>query len=184
MRTRELVLVAGATAMLVGALRQGNDARAVRRGDRPAVFADNASPVRVPAVFDVPARPTSGFGRAVTFMWGAPLTAVGMMLAVAGGSRPTYDATRGCFVARGVGGVSALLQRRVNADAHTLGHVVLCRSPQPSDALLNHESGHVRQAERFGVTMPVVYSVLTAIHGYANNPFEIAARNFAADRSM
>lgn len=180
MRKRDLLFLAVTLAVITGAVRQGRDAAAVRRGARAGVFADTVSTQTVPPVFGVPKRPTTPVSRFAAAVWSAPLTAVGIALAFAGGSRPHVDPVRGCLIARDVRGVSALLQRRVNADAHTLGQIVLCRAKNPSDVLLDHESGHVRQAERFGVLMPVAYALLTAINGYAANPFEVSARNFAA----
>lgn len=180
MRKRDVLFAAVAVTVVAGAIRQGRDAAAVRRGARAGVYADTVSTQTIPTLFAVPARPNTAVGQFAALVWSAPVTVVGIVLALAGGSRPTFDRTRGCLVARDVKGVNALLQRRVNADAHTMGQVVLCGTKNPSAALLDHESGHVRQAERFGVLMPIVYALLTAIHGYAANPFEVAARNFAA----
>jgi len=182
MRKSTLAIVGLTAVLLLGAIRQGRDANAVRRGERAAVYADTMTPLAVPALFEVPARPTRRVKRITVALWSAPLSVVGATLALLGGSKPSYDQMRGCWVARNVGGVSAWLQQRVNADAHTLGQVVLCRAYEPSTALLDHESAHVRQAERFGVTMPVVYGLLTALNGYADNPLEVSARNFAASR--
>jgi len=179
MRKRDLAVVVTLTGLFVGAVRQGREARAVRMGNRGGVFADTPATKPVPAIFGVPNRPGSTMAQVVTTLWSAPLTAVGFLLAFAGGSQPHYDQARGCWVAVNVGGVSAVLQRRVRADAHTVGQVVLCQTGQPSTALLDHESAHVRQAERFGLLMPFAYGLLTARHGYMHNPFEASARNYA-----
>lgn len=179
MRGRDFALVAVVAGLIAGAVRQGRDAQAVRNGTRPGVFADTPSATPVPAVFGVPQRPQRNMARAAAALWAGPMTAVGWGLALAGGSRPRFDTARGCYMAVNVGGLSALLQRRVHADAHTIGQVVLCRTATPSPALLDHESAHVRQAERFGVLLPVFYGLLTARHGYMDNPFEASARNYA-----
>jgi hypothetical protein len=180
MRKRDVAFALTIVALLAGAMRQGRDASAVRRGVTPAVFADTPSATMVHRLFRVPTRPHSRPAKLAAYVWSAPLTIAGFVLALSGGAVPKFDSSRQCFVARNVGGPSALLQRRVNADAHTLGQVVLCRSASPSAVLLTHESAHVRQAERFGVMMPMIYAVLTALYGYANNPLEVSARNFAA----
>lgn len=179
MRKRDVVIVVTLAGLLAGAVRQGYEARAVRKGERGGVSADTATTKPVPVVFGVPSRPHDRLTQMAAALWSAPLTAVGFLLAFAGGSKPHFDHARGCWVAINVGGVSALLQRRVRADAHTMGQMVLCRTGQPSTALLDHESAHVRQAERFGLLLPLAYGLLTARHGYMNNPFEASARNYA-----
>ncbi|MEX2532758.1 MAG: hypothetical protein WD360_02200 [Nitriliruptoraceae bacterium] len=179
MRKRDLAVGVTLAGLAIGALRQGSEARAVRMGKRAGVVADTPATTTVPALFGVPHRPGNGLARTAAALWSAPLTAVGFVLAFSGGAQPRYDHTRGAWVAVNVGGVSALLQRRVRADAHTMGQVVLCQTSQPSPALLDHESAHVRQAERFGVLMPFIYGLLTARHGYMHNPFEASARNYA-----
>jgi len=183
MRKRDLAYGVLLAIVLVGAVRQGKDAKAVRLGATEPVFADTVSIKPVAGTFAVPKPPASTAAKLAAALWSGPLTFVGFSLALAGGVIPTYDPVRACWVACNVGGPSAVLQRRVNADAHTLGQVVLCRLQSPSAALLDHESAHVRQAERFGLAMPLAYGLFTAARGYANNPFEISARNFAADRN-
>lgn len=178
-RTRDvaaLILLAGLT---VGAIRQGHDARAVRSGSHPGVSANTPSSTQGLIAFGVPARPDTKFARAISALWSGPLTAVGFFLAYVGGAQPHFDHVRGCWVAVNVGGLSAALQRRINADAHTMGQMVLCRTPTPTAALLDHESAHVRQGERFGLLMPLIYGLLTARYGYQTNLFEASARNYA-----
>lgn len=179
MRKRDLAVGITLAGLAVGAVRQAREARAVWMGKRAGVVADTPATKAIPAIFGVPRRPENPLARTATALWSAPLTAVGFMLAFAGGSQPRYDHSRGAWVAVNVGGISKLLQHRVRADAHTMGQVVLCQTSQPSPALLDHESAHVRQAERFGVLMPFAYGLLTARHGYMHNPFEASARNYA-----
>lgn len=173
-----------AAALAVGALRQGREARQVRQGLRPAVYAATTANERILAPCRIAAPPHTATGRMLAALWSAPLTATGLLLALCGGTVPTFDAARHCYVARDVRGPSKWLLRRVNADAHTLGQVVLCQQSQPSPTLLDHESAHVRQAERMGVALPILYGLCAACCGYQRNPFEVAARHFAAAVNM
>jgi hypothetical protein len=116
-----------------------------------------------------------------TTLWSAPLSAVGLAVALASGARPQWDAARRCFVATGVGGASGAALRLVGAGANTVGQVVLCRSDTPSDALLDHEAVHVRQAERLGLLLVPTYLWCNAIRGYRDNPLEHAARRGARE---
>jgi hypothetical protein len=80
------------------------------------------------------------------------------------------------LIATGVSGPSGAALRLVGAGANTIGQVVLCRSEAPSDALLDHEAVHVRQAERLGLLLVPTYLWCNAIRGYRDNPLEHAAR--------
>lgn len=124
----------------------------------------------------VPSAPRTVAGRGLAAVWSAPLTAVGLAVALAGGRVPRYDAARRCWVATRVGGPSAVALGAVGAAANTIGRVVIVRGAAPSPALLDHEAAHVRQAERLGPLLPVAYAWAGAVHGYARNPFERAAR--------
>lgn len=175
-------LVAGA----VGVLRQREEARRVRRGELPPDGPDGARPPVRPhppigalVASWTPAVPRTLAGQLLTVAWAAPLTAVGLGVAVLSGARPRWDATRRCLVARGVGGPSGVALRLVGAGANTIGHVVLCRDADPSPVLLDHEAVHVRQAERFGPLLVPAYLWWNAIHGYRDNPLEHAARRGA-----
>jgi hypothetical protein len=112
-------------------------------------------------------------------IWAAPLTVVGLAVATVSGARPRWDASRRCLIATSVGGPSAAALRLVGAGANTVGQVVLCRSADPSAALLDHEAVHVRQAERLGPLLVPLYLWLNALHGYRDNPLEHAARRGA-----
>lgn len=179
-------IVAGA----VGVLRQRSEARRVQRGELPPDGPDGArQPVRAHrgasalAARWVPDVPRTSVGRLAAAVWSAPLTAVGLTVALASGARPVWDPARRCLVARGVGGPSALALRLVGAGANTVGQVVLCRSEDPSEALLDHEAVHVRQAERLGPLLVPAYVWCNALHGYRDNPLEHAARLGARTRS-
>lgn len=127
-----------------------------------------------------PPPPRTPVGRVATAMWAAPLTTVGGLLALAGGSRATWDPLRGCWVATGVGGPSGVLLRALGLHANAIGQVVVVRTPRASDRLLDHEAVHVRQAERLGPLLPLLYGWFSARYGYRQNPLERAARYGAA----
>jgi len=128
----------------------------------------------------VPRRPATPTGRTVAAAWAAPLTTMGALLARAGGSRLRWDGPRGCWVARGVSGPSGWILGQLGLQANTIGHVVLVRTPTASATLLDHEAVHVRQGERLGPLLPLLYAALSATHGYRDNPLERAARLGAA----
>jgi hypothetical protein len=175
-------LLAGA----VGVLRQRSEAQRVRRGelepdapdgDRPPERPLPTASASIAGWVPVPAR--TPLGQLAVTVWCAPLTLVGVAVAVASGSRPSWDSSRRCLVATGVGGPSGFALRLVGAGANTIGQVVLCRSADPSPALLDHESVHVRQAERLGPLLVPAYLWLNALHGYRDNPLEHSARRGA-----
>jgi hypothetical protein len=172
-------LVAGA----VGVLRQRAEAMRVRRGELPPDGPDGDRapgsphpPVAALIATWVPTPPRTLAGQLAATVWSAPMTAVGLGVAFASGARPHWDADRRCMVATGVGGPSGLALRIVGAGANTVGQVVLCRSDDPSPALLDHEAVHVRQGERLGPLLVPLYLWLNALHGYRDNPLEHAAR--------
>ncbi len=172
-------LVAGA----VGVVRQRSEALRVRRGELVPDGPDGDRPLEVPhspvaALIAgwVPSPPRTLAGQWAALAWSAPLTVVGLSVALVSGARPRWDAARRCLVATGVGGPSGAALRLVGAGANTIGQVVLCRSEDPSEALLDHEAVHVRQAERLGPLLVPVYLWLNALHGYRDNPLERAAR--------
>lgn len=180
-----LRLAASATlaAGLIGAVRQRGEARAVRLGTRAPVGPDgDPPPARRPGRLGAriavwrPAPPMTRVGLVAAALWSAPLTAVGLVAATIGGGTPRWDRERRCWVALEVGGPSRIALRAVGAAANTIGTVVLVRGESAEAALLDHEAIHVRQAERLGPLLPIVYAWLAARHGYADNPLERAAR--------
>jgi hypothetical protein len=173
-------------AGVLGVVRQRSEAERVRRGELPPDGPDGARPPDRPHTPGaalvagwIPAPARTLVGQVATTAWSAPLTAVGLAVALASGARPRWDATRRCLVATGVGGPSGAALRLVGAGANTIGQVVLCRSSDPSEALLDHEAVHVRQAERLGPLLVPAYLWLNALHGYRDNPLEHAARRGA-----
>ena len=177
------LLTATIAVGIVGVVRQRTEAVAVRRGTlTPASATADVPPRRPQGALGaqlgswVPQAPRTPAGRVAAAVWAGPLTIVGFGLAVLTGRRPRWDDQLGCFVARGVGGISAAALRSVGADANTIGQVVLSRRDDPPASLLAHESVHVRQTERLGPTMLVAYAWLAARYGYRDHPFERAAR--------
>lgn len=173
-------------AGVVGAVRQRAEARSVRDDRRVAPGPDgDPAPARPPGRTAarvagwIPDRPRTPLGRAISAAWAAPLTLIGALIAIGGRSVPRRDAVRGCWVATDVGGPSRAALTAVGAAANTIGQVVLVRSGTAGSGLLDHEAVHVRQAERLGPLLPVAYAWAAAIHGYADNPFERAARTGA-----
>ena len=175
-------LAAGA----VGVLRQRSEARRVRQGELVPDGPDGARaptrphrPLAALAAAWVPSAPRTLTGQLAATAWAAPLTAVGLGVALLSGARPRWDTARRCLVATGVGGPSGAALRVVGAGANTVGQVVLCREGRPSAALLDHEAVHVRQAERLGPLLVPAYLWWNALHGYRDNPLEHAARRGA-----
>lgn len=182
-RVARLAGTATLAAGAVGVVRQRTEAARVRRGELPPDGPDGDRPPAQPyrglsarLAGWIPAPPATTGGRSASALWSAPLTVVGLGVALVSGGRPRWDASRRCFVTRGVGGPSSAALRLVGAGANTVGQVVLCRSADPSDALLDHEAIHVRQAERLGPLLIPAYLWLNALHGYRDNPLEHAAR--------
>lgn len=172
-----------------GAARRLHEVRRSRRGSTaplgPATrtVAGRQGPLAARLDTWHPAPPRTRFGRAVTGAWAGPMTTVGGLLAAAGGARATWDAPRGCWVATGVGGPSGVLLRALGLHANAIGQVVVVRTPTASPALLDHEVVHVRQAERLGPLLPVLYAWFSARYGYRENPLERGARHGASAES-
>lgn len=180
--------LSGATIALVatGTARRLLEVRSTRRGDAaplgPATrtVAGRQGPLAARIDTWRPSPPSTATGRWATAAWAAPLTTVGGLLAAAGGARATWDARRGCWVATGVGGPSGVLLRALGLSANAIGQVVVVRTPRASAALLDHEVVHVRQAERLGPLLPVLYAWFSARYGYRENPLERGARRGAS----
>jgi hypothetical protein len=170
-------------AGLVGVIRQRAQAQRVARGelepDGPAGAREPERPSGSLASWLAawqPPAPRTLSGQLVATAWASPLTMTGVTVAVLSGARLRWDTTRRCLIATGVRGPSGAALRLVGAGANTIGQVVLCRLDEPSDALLDHEAMHVRQAERLGPLLIPAYLWLNALHGYRDNPLERSAR--------
>jgi hypothetical protein len=175
------LLIATLAAGLVGAVRQRREVDAVRRGARPRFTDPSAAPGHDTAVGRwlanwVPAPPRSRVGQLAATVWAAPLTSVGLLMALAAARRPRWSPEHRCWIVEEVGGPSGLALRAVGAEANAIGQVVLSRSTASSRALLAHEAVHVRQAERLGPLLFPLYLWLGARYGYRQHPLERAAR--------
>ena len=174
-----LTVVAAAIAT-VRQRREAQDVRAGRRAptgpDGDVTPARRQGPVARRTAAWTPAHPRTPLGRAAAACWSGPLTAVGFIVALAGGRVPRRDRVRGCWVARDVGGPSRTALGAVGSAANTIGRVVIVRGATAGDALLDHEAAHARQAERLGPLLPLAYAWFGARYGYADNPLERSAR--------
>lgn len=124
--------------------------------------------------------------RLLFYAWPLPATLVGLLAAllarISGGAWKRVD---GVLEASG-GWPARVLQHGFPFSgavaAITLGHVVLGVSADALAATRAHERAHVRQFERWGVLMLVLYPLASLLawlrggHPYRDNVFERAAR--------
>ena len=124
------------------------------------------------------------------YLWALPATVPGVLLAVlARASGGEWQRVDGVLEASG-GWTARLLRTGFPFSgpvaAITFGHVVLGASAYDLDATRAHERAHVRQFERWGGLMLVLYPLAGLFAGlrggdpYRDNPFEREAR--AAER--
>ena len=113
--------------------------------------------------------------RAIRLLWAGPWSLIGLLFGATFRSR-RFDS--GVLVCEGASWPTRIGWKY---RAITLGHVVLVVD-RADDALMAHELVHVRQYERWGPTFIPVYllaGLWTKVRGgnaYADNPFELAAR--------
>jgi hypothetical protein len=111
--------------------------------------------------------------RIFAWCWASPNTLLGLLVALLCLSRPRWHG--GVIEAAG-GGLAFLL--RPWAQAITLGHVILARSPRSLAALRAHERRHVRQYERLGPFFLPAYFLIGAViwlrggRPYLDHPLE------------
>ncbi|HQS99187.1 MAG: hypothetical protein B7Y26_10510 [Hydrogenophilales bacterium 16-64-46] len=128
--------------------------------------------------------------RLLRILWPLPVSAFGLLLALlARGSGGTWRRVAGVVEASG-GWPARVLRAGLPFSgpvaAITFGHVVLGDSTASLDATRAHERAHVRQFERWGVLMLVLYPLAGALawarggDPYRDNRFEREAR--AAER--
>lgn len=114
------------------------------------------------------------------YVWAAPATLIGLLLAPSFARRRVMD---GVLVCEG-----ATWPRRLGwrYSAITFGHVILSVGPAPDD-LVAHELVHVRQYERWGPLFIPAYLAasswarLRGRNAYSDNPFERQARSRRRD---
>jgi hypothetical protein len=129
--------------------------------------------------------------RVAVYLWALPVTLVGMLMAlVARGSGGVQQRIDGVLEVAGGWPARVLLHGFPFSGpvaAITLGHVVVGVSLAALEQTRVHERVHVRQFERWGVLMVVLYplaGVVAALRGgnpYIDNVFEREAR--AAERA-
>lgn len=121
-------------------------------------------------------------GRCLPYLWALPTTTVGLLVAgltVLTGGRATVHTG----VLEASGGFAAFFLRRctllkTGAQAMTLGHVVVARTPELLEHTRGHERVHVRQCERWGPLFLPAYGIasiwifLRGGNAYRDNPFE------------
>ncbi len=124
--------------------------------------------------------------RVLLYLWALPVTLLGMLVAViarsSGGTLLRLDG-----VLEASGGWPAWVLRRGfpfsgAVAAITLGHVVVGVSLAALSATRAHERAHVRQFERWGVLLLLLYPLAGVLawarggHPYRDNVFECEAR--------
>lgn len=191
MRTSTVATAVGAAIGIAAVLRQRVEAARVRAGDLTPLGPAGRSPSerehgtlhRALGSWR-PRQPATPAGRVAAAVWAAPLTALGFAAALLGGVRPRWDAEAAAWVAESVRGPARWFLRQQGASAATIGHVVIVRGEWPGAVLLAHEAQHARQQERLGLLFGLAYPVASALWGYRDNPFEVAARGAARDASV
>ena len=124
--------------------------------------------------------------RALRYLWPLPVTLLGMLVVlVARSSGGSVQQVAGVLEAAG-GWPGRCLRNGFpfsgSVAAMTLGHVVLGVSQEALVATRAHERAHVRQFERWGVLMLLLYPLaglaarLRGGHPYYDNVFEREAR--------
>jgi hypothetical protein len=125
------------------------------------------------------------------YLWAAPVSIPGLLLALAARYRGATDVVDGVVEAHGpllAWGLRRLVPLDGGAAAITLGHVVLARSQDALEMTRAHERVHVRQYERWGLFLVPAYlgasvwALLRRRHPYFDNPFEREA--FRAEQAM
>jgi hypothetical protein len=122
---------------------------------------------------------------AVVRGWAAPVTLVGLivaaLVAVLGGRVDRVDGV----IEAGGGALGRWMRRFTRIDAITLGHVVIGTSAAALECWRAHEHAHVRQYERWGALMPLLYAASSLREWrrgrdpYRHNVFEREARVIA-----
>jgi len=119
--------------------------------------------------------------RILGYLWAFPVTCVGLLLALLAVATGGSMRLRGGIIEVWGGLTGRLLRggRGIHGGAAaTLGHVVLARDADCMRRSLSHELHHVRQLERWGPLLPLIYwliSVKLRLQGldpYLDHPME------------
>ncbi len=123
--------------------------------------------------------------RPLRVLWPLPVTlgglAVALLVRALGGRVARVDGV----IEAGGGVVGRWMRRFTRIDAITLGHVVIGTSASALEHWRAHEHVHVRQYERWGALMPLLYAAsslrewLRGRDPYRRNVFEREARVMA-----
>lgn len=121
--------------------------------------------------------------RLIAYLWAAPVTLLGLLaglLAYLLGA--TVKRRHGVLEFAGNSRTPVLRSISRHFEAITLGHVILGRNHGTLARWRSHEHVHVRQYERWGALMPLLY-LLASLHAWASgkhfywdNVFEVEAR--------
>lgn len=119
--------------------------------------------------------------RLLRYLWAAPVTAVGLLLALTAlGTGGSVRVRHGVVEVYGGSVLWLLSGGRLwhGGAAMTLGHVILARNAESLTGSRNHELAHVRQFERWGpLLLPAYWLVGTWLwwrgyDPYLDHPFE------------
>jgi hypothetical protein len=119
--------------------------------------------------------------RLVRYLWAAPITSIGVAIAIAACRGARWALVEGVLEVHGPylrWALRRLVPLRGGAVAITFGHVVLGRDQAALDWTRPHERVHVRQYERWGALFVPAYLAagfwvaLRGGHAYFDNPFE------------
>ena len=119
--------------------------------------------------------------RVAGYLWAAPITLVGIAIAIAAWPRARVAIVDGVIEVQGPWlrwALHHLVPLRGGASAITFGHVVLACDQAALDFTRAHERVHVRQYERWGALFVPAYlaaglwAALRGGHAYFDNPFE------------
>jgi hypothetical protein len=124
-------------------------------------------------------------GRVLAYVWAAPASAVGLLLALMACVRGRIQVRTGVVEAEGpllAWCLRTLVPIHGGAAAMTIGHVVIARDAQALARTRPHERVHVAQYERWGVfflpayALASVWAAACGCHFYRDNWFEREAR--------
>lgn len=119
--------------------------------------------------------------RLIGYVWASPMTAIGLVFAVAAMLSGGSARLRSGVVEVTGGLVRWLLHGNKlwrGGAAMAVGHVILARDPECMEASRPHELYHVRQFERWGPLLPPAYWLVSAwlwfrgYHPYLDHPWE------------
>lgn len=115
----------------------------------------------------------------LVYLWAFPYTAIGLIVGLSALGRARF--VDGVVEISGPGVAWLLARLPLPASAITLGHCVLGQTVTALNITRKHERVHVRQYERWGPLMGIVYLAFSArlwFQGkdpYRDNPFEVEA---------